>query len=383
MFGKSARKITGVLAGLILLTGCGNSDDIIDRSSSESNNTTNTEETDLAYPNFPHNFVYEDGNVKFNCKVDIDADLKKEKVYTATANQCEINVDNAFNELYSQIADYDTYEYEEKNEYGNTVKTATYVDKNETTFSYGPMTSKLSFMKRDKMPYILSAFRLDESYGDYNADIYSTENQLEFATKEEIYTNLTTLFEKINAPTEYNYKAYALDHEILKSQEKHEDMDGNDDKSSYKAEWSSADDSYYFVMRQCYEKLPVYHVYADIFSMETDINTPVQAVVSTEGLESLDIEKIFSFSEKKEVERLVSFDEVAATVSNKYNQISGTGTYEITSAGLYYYVDLSSGSGTYKMYPCWILKGTEVKSDATSNIQVIINAQTGEEIIPS
>ena len=157
------------------------------------------------------------------------------------------------------------------------------------------MSSKLSFMKRDKMPYILSAFRLDESYDDYNADMYSTESQLKFATREEIYANLITLFEKINAPTEYNYKAYALDHEILKSQENHEDMDGNDDKSSYKAEWSSADDSYYFVMRQCYEKLPVYHVYADIFSMEADINTPVQAVVSTEGLESLDIEKIFSF----------------------------------------------------------------------------------------
>ena len=194
--------------------------------------------------------------------------------------------------------------------------------------------------------------------------------------------HLITLFEKINAPTEYNYKAYALDHEILKSQENHEDMDGNDDKSSYKAEWSSADDSYYFVMRQCYEKLPVYHVYADIFSMEADINTPVQAVVSTEGLESLDIEKIFSFSEKKEVEGLVSFDEVAATVSKKYNQILGAGTYEITSAELYYFVDLSSGAGIYKMYPCWILKGKEVKSVGTSNIQVIINAQTGEEIIP-
>ena len=135
-------------------------------------------------------------------------------------------------------------------------------------------------------------------------------------------------------------------------------------------------------MRQCYEKLPVYHVYADIFSMEADINTPVQAVVSTEGLESLDIEKIFSFSEKKEVEGLVSFDEVAATVSKKYNQILGAGTYEITSAELYYFVDLSSGAGIYKMYPCWILKGKEVKSVGTSNIQVIINAQTGEEIIP-
>lgn len=374
--------IIGVIFALILLNGCGNSEDTIDRNSLQGNNASNTEGYDIVYPEFPESFEYEDGNLQFNCKVNINADLKTAKVYTATANQCKINVDNAFNELYSQIVNYDIYEYEQKNEYGENVKTATYVDKNETYFSFGPMSSQLSFMKMDKMPYINSAFRLDEEYEDYNADTYSTDNQLMFATREETYTNLMTLFEKIGAPTEYRYKAYALDYNTLKSEEKHEDMDGNIDSSSYKEEWSSADDSYYFVLRQCFEELPCYHIYADVFLMESDMNTPVQAVISAEGIESLDIEKIFSFSDKEIVTSMLSFDEVAKAVAYKYNQILGSGTYEIATAELYYYIDLSSGTGVYNVYPCWILKGKELQTDKTSNIQIIINAQTGEEILP-
>lgn len=371
-----------VFAILILMTGCGNSDSAIDSNSLKNENKNNAESDALKYPNFPENYEYKDENVKFDCNIEISTDLKTKKIYTATANQCEINVDNAFNELYSQIVDYETYEYEEKNEYGNTVKTATYVDRNETSFSFGPMSSKLSFMKMDKIPYILGAFRLDESYDDYNANLYSTESQLSFATREETYSNLMTLFQKIGAPTEYKYKAYALDHNTLKSEEKHEDMDGNIDNSSYKTEWSSVDDSYYFVMRQYFEEIPVYHVYADIFSTESDMNTPVQAVISSEGIESLDFEKVFCFSDKKAVTNMVPFDKVTTAVANKYNQILGTETYEITSAELYYYVDLSSGTGTYDVYPCWILKGNELQNDDKSNIQIIINAQTGEEIIP-
>lgn len=381
--GKEMKKyFVGLLSIVLLLTGCSNSTPSTDTDPTQSEIEYTTEVEELTYPNFPERYEQEDGNVSFNCTIKISTDLNTKKLYTATANQCELNVTAAFNELYSQIADYETYEYEEKNEYGNTVKTTTYVDKNETSFSYGPMSSKLSFMKMDKMPYILAAFRLDESYDDYNADLYSTESELAFASREETYTDLMTLFQKIDAPTEYAYKAYALDQDTLKSQEKHEDMNGNNDPSSYKTDWSSTDDCYYFVMRQCFEEIPVYHVYADIFSMESDMNTPVQAVISSEGIESLDIEKIFSFSNKKTVTNLMPFDKVAASVSYKYNQLSEVGTYEITSAELYYYVDLSSGTGTYDVYPCWILKGTELQNSDSNNIQIIINAQTGEEIIP-
>lgn len=370
-----------ILLIVILVSGCAYNSPENEESSTQSESMSNTEQKTGDF-DFPEKLECEEGNVKFNCEVEIDANLKTEKIYTATASQCEINVENAFDELYSEITDYDTYEYEEKNEYGNTVQTATYVDKNETSFSFGPMSSKLSFMKMDKMPYILSAFRLDESYDDYNANLFSIENQLSFATREETYSDLITLFEKIGAPTEYKYKAYALDYNTLKTEEKHEDMDGNDDQSSYKKEWSSDDDAYYFVMRQCFEKLPVYHVYAEIFSTEADMNTPVQAVISSEGLESLDIEKIFTFTDKKEVINMVSLDDVVTTVSNKYNQILGDGTYEITYVELYYYVDLSGETGTYEVYPCWILKGVEMKNDGESNIQIIIDAQTGEELIP-
>ena len=244
-------KLVWILLVMFFISGCSYKNTDNEESFFQSESVVNTDQKTGNF-DFPEKIDYEENNVKFNCEVKIDANLKEEKVYTATANQCEINVENAFEELYSQITDYETYEYEEKNEYGNSVKTATYVDKNETSFSFGPMSSKLSFMKKDKMPYILSSFRMDESYDDYNADSYSVESQLEFETREEVYAVLIRLFEKIGAPTEYKYKAYALNYETMQAEEIHEDMDGNDDNSSYKEEWSSADDSYYFVMRQCF-----------------------------------------------------------------------------------------------------------------------------------
>ena len=46
---------------------------------------------------------------------------------------------------------------------------------------------------------------------------------------------------------------------------------------------------------------------------------------------------------------------------------------------MYYYVDLSSGMGTYDVKPVWILEGNE---KGGKNIQIILDAQTAEEILP-
>ena len=47
---------------------------------------------------------------------------------------------------------------------------------------------------------------------------------------------------------ETDYTGYALDYETMQTQEYYEDMDGNIDKSQYKAQWSGADDCYYSIL---------------------------------------------------------------------------------------------------------------------------------------
>lgn len=176
---------------------------------------------------------------------------------------------------------------------------------------------------------------------------------------------------------ETDYTGYALDYETMQSQEYHEDMDGHIDKSQYKPQWSDADDCYYFYINQIYRGLPLYHVYNQVFGDAGDINAPIQAVVSGEGIEWLNIEKVFTLSDEQGGVFLADMDAVVKTAADKYNQIPGDVTYEMTKAELYYYVDLSSGMGIYDVKPVWILSGSETGGKA---IQIIIDAQTAEKV---
>lgn len=108
----------------------------------------------------------------------------------------------------------------------------------------------------------------------------------------------------------------------------------------------------------------------------------MQAFVSQNGIEYLNLEKVFDISEEKTGVQLLLIDAIAETVANKYAQILGSSTYEMTNAELYYYVDLSSGMGVYDVKPVWIIKGMEESGEKQQAIQVIIDAQTAKEIVP-
>lgn len=158
----------------------------------------------------------------------------------------------------------------------------------------------------------------------------------------------------------------------------YEDMNGHIDKSQYKPQWSDADDCYYFFINQIYRGLPLYHVYNQVFGDAGDINAPVQAVVSGEGIEWLKIEKVYALSDEQDGVSLADIDAVVKTVADKFNQVLGDTAYEMTKAELYYYVDLSSGMGTYDVKPAWILSGYQ---KGGKKMQIIIDVQTAEEIL--
>lgn len=330
---------------------------------------------------FPERYDGTIGNVTFKMDIVVGSNLTESSVVTAKASMQRVNQEKAFQLFFSGIETYDTYDYEEKDEYGENAHTVYYVSPEETTLAYGPCSSKFDYMERDLMPYILHAFVpfWDERY---NADLYSAEAQLSFMTREEAFEMIQNALREMDIEIEADYKGYALDHETMQSQEHYEDMDGNIDRSQYKASWSEADDCYYFFINQTYRGLPLYHVYNKIFTDAADVNTPIQGVVSREGIEWLNIEKVFAVTGEQDGVLLADMDAVAGAAADKYNQILGESTYEMTKAELYYYVDLSSGTGTYDVKPVWIITGRESSGQTEKNIQMIIDAQTAKEIIP-
>lgn len=327
---------------------------------------------------FPAEFNETIGDVTFSMDVIANADMKDGFAKTAKAQMQKVNREKAFQLFFSGIEIYDTYDYEEEDEYGKTAHQVTYVSPEETTLAYGPEASKFDYMKRDLMPYVLNAFVpfQDERY---NADLYGTEEQLSFMTREEAFHTILNALKEFDIGIEANYIGYALDHETMGSQEYHEDMDGNIDKPQYKAQWSSADDCYYFYINQTYKGVPLYYAHNEDCADTEDINAQIQAVVSEEGIEWLNIDKVFTVSEEQNGVLLADMDAVVKTAADKCNQILGEAAYEMTKAELYYYVDLASGKGTYDVKPVWILTGSERDG---KGIQIIISAQTAEEIVP-
>lgn len=327
---------------------------------------------------FPESYSETIGNVTFHMDVVVNADLTAGSVVTAKAQMQKVNQEKAFSLLFGSIEKYDTYDYEEEDEYGRDAHSVTYVSPEETTLACGPESSKFDYMERDLMPYVLNAFVpfQDERF---NADLYSRSAQLSFMTREAAFETVQKVLGEIEIAIEPIYVGYALDHETMQSQEYHENMDGNIDRSQYKAQWTDADDCYYFYINQTYKGLPLYHVYNQVFQDAADYNAPIQAVVSGEGLEWLNIEKVFAVSNEQGNVSLADLEAVMQTAADKYNQLLGGSTYEITKAELYYYVDLPSGKGTYDVKPVWILTGNE---KGGKDFQIIIDAQTAEEIVP-
>lgn len=374
------------------LFGCGNMEeeravenktpDVQNETSSEMEETYVENDISDAEFTFPESYNNTMGNVDFKMAVIVDADLAGEPPITAKARMLKVNEDQAFRSLFSGNDNYEVYSYEEKNEYGEKVNTATYVTPEETTLSYGPLSSQMSYMQRDLMPYIRSSFVLDPADERYNADLYSTEEQLPFMIREDAFQIIDKILTEMGIEFKHSYTGYALDYNCMQSQEYHEDMDGNIDQANYKDQWSASDEGYYFCINQIYRGLPLYHVYCEIFTDMADVNAPIQAFISKDGIEYLDIEKIFEISDEGMSIPLAAVDVIAETVANKYNQILGNATYEITEAKLCYYVDLSSGAGIYDVKPVWIVRGIEKSEQKEQGIQAIIDAQTAKEIIP-
>lgn len=327
---------------------------------------------------FPENFSETIGNVTFNMDIIVNSGLTEDSVVTAKAQMQKVSQEKAFELFFSDIATYDTYDYEEEDEYGKMAHSVTYVSPEETTLTFGPVSSKLEYMERDLMPAVRNTFVTFED-NRYNADLYSTEGQLSFMTREEAFATVQKTLQALDINMETDYTGYALDHETMQTQEYYEDMNGNIDKSQYKVQWSGADDCYYFYIDQIYRGLPFYHVYNKVFGDAGEIHAPVQAVVSAEGIAYFEIEKVFAVSEEKGGVSLADMDMVVKTAADKFNQVLGDTDYEITKAQLYYYVDLSSGMGIYDVKPAWILSGSE---KGGKKMQMIIDAQTAEEILP-
>lgn len=323
-------------------------------------------ETDGTNIEFPKEYKLETDNVKFNTEVIVSDEVRKSGMSVITASLQKIDAEKAYETLMGNTEIRDKGENDNQLWYegiNNEILTI-------TPYSLGYSTKFFA--------YVSNAFRLQQGYSDYNAYKYSVEDELGFATREQAFEIIKSTLGNIGVDIDEQYSCFTLDHKIMQEEEYVTDIDGNIDTEYYKDVWTEDDDSYYFIINQRYKETPTYHVFYDAFPLAAEENAPIQVVYNKNGIQFLQIEKVFEFSEDNGVYNLKSFSEIAQVLQNKYGMLLGNSTYEVNSAKLYY-MENKIAENQYEILPVWIFRTME--SSTGKILQDVVNAQTAEEII--
>lgn len=227
---------------------------------------------------------------------------------------------------------------------------------------------------------IYGAFRL---YSNYNADKYSKNTVMETGDPQTIFD---TVLKSINGVgyqlEEAGYDYYALDHETMAKEYRAFDKTGRE-LSTDNLSWGVEDDSYFFTAVQQHEGLPVYFGSQD-FPEDEENNRPVQVLYSANGIERLEVSRLYSFSEPGEAVSLLDFDIVAETVAKKYGDVTGA-SYMVKRAELYK-MPAKLADGTYDVKIVWLFEVTEsgVDSDTGKEYEytqyMFVDATDGTEV---
>ncbi len=180
--------------------------------------------------------------------------------------------------------------------------------------------------------------------------------------------------------TAYDY--YALDHETMEKEYRAFDKSGQE-LGADTLSWGAENDCYFFTAVQQHEGLPVYFGSQD-FPEDGESNRPIQVLYSADGIERLEVSRLYSFSEPGETVSLLDFGTIAETVSKKYGDVIGA-SYTVKRAELYKMPVKQAGS-TYDIKIVWLFEVTEsgVDSDTGKEYEytqyMFVNAADGTEV---
>lgn len=213
---------------------------------------------------------------------------------------------------------------------------------------------------------------------NYNMDKFSTTENLEFMTREKVIKWVKEQLQHININLgDIEYNCYAMKHEQLKKYEKHYDVEGNDDKVSYKKKWSGKDDCYYISIRQKVNGIVEYHKFEGEFQNYEDSKASVVAIVSKRGFEYVEITSAYDFKNVNKTVSIKSPQDILDNISTQYSNIVGEEKYNIMSFKLCYYTNVQKNDNVIPIYECYMF---EKNKNGIDRLQLLFDASTGEEL---
>lgn len=358
--------------------GCGEESFRADAENEISAEDTAQTERDVPQPDFPERFEETIDGVVFDMDLRISEEADMENLHTMTAALQQPDIEK----VKAVFAEGKTIVDEQK-ETGSgedgmefPCYTANYEDdtflniSTNVTYSHTPVFEKIN-----------GAFRL---YSHYNAERYAKDAVLEAGDPEMMFERVLKNirdagYELENAAYDY----YALDHETMAEEFMMLDKTGEALRTEG-ISWGAEDDCYFYTAVQLQEGLPIYFGSQD-FPEDEESNRPIQALCSADGLERLDISRLYSFSEPEDAVSLLDLDTVVKTVSKKYADIIGP-SFTVKRAELYK-MPVKSADRTYDVKIVWLFEVLETGNDSDTGEKyeytqyMFVDAVDGTEVL--
>ena len=301
-----------------------------------------------------------------------------------TAKRAGYDMDLAYDEFFKDREVGEIHEGDVLGDNGKMLKSKDYVGTSKEYFHINgeSLTFSLPFSN-----YILRCVYPESGRSRYNLDKYELNGELEFMSGEDVYKEILAVLNRIGFGLDMDFipSIYAMDYKILEQEEYASDMYGNEDTSKYKESWNEQDSCYFCFVRQKIEGLPLYYVYGDVMKNVEACYTGVEVIYSKEGIQRLDIDKLFEVnpSEEKNPVSLLTLDELTEKVESQHEMIISDDAFEVNKMALYMMAQKNT-ENSYDIFPVWILFMDQIQMDGGEEIrtplQSVVDAETGEII---
>ena len=362
---KKIRGFSLILCACSVLAGCNKS--AVDIKEKAGEEIVSMEEAEDSFPE-KYEKTSDSGKVKFNCEPEVPENIKGQAISTVDVKGL--------------------YRCDREKAWTIFGEGKEIIEKPEITVSEG----------REPYDYYLFAngesLGIDDgiAYGSSNSKYYLNigvtnpdnqavfeETEVSFKSGEECITELKKMIDELGYNQEdFIFACYPLSFQTMKNLEEQYLQEDYLTEEKRKESWSQEDDAYFIYAYQKYEDIPVFHEMMSIarsMAYDTPDNAPVQAIYSTRGIENLNISGVYEFEKGKQQVTLKPFEDIAAVVEEKFENILNDAEYEVTRAKFYERVYLDEGQ-KYKVDPIWYF---EVVENNISKSVTLINAETGKE----
>lgn len=363
------------LLSVVLLAGCdSNRQNINTAALNKASEKNAAEETALTFPD-----VYEedvDETLSFHASVVPPIGLQTKNMEIQLSYKA-VDFDIALDELFTDVGIIKREEMILQPE--NSLYQSAYGEQDEVISN----SIGMFYMEKTHWAKARNAIELSQKDLAYNAELYSVPQDFGFGTAEEAWESLQQTLHKFGVKTELKPTIFYMDYDTMaKEDRKNKDRDDLRRKEEDKI-WSEDDNGYYISAVQCINGNTVFSniYYGNGIEGEAD-SANVLAFIDKSGIQMLEISRIIS--EVKDTDRyweMLPFQSIVDAVKKRF-ALTITGDKVDIKKFQFSYLTEALDDEIYRLLPVWFCNYEQIGIDDNVRMrQLIINAETGEEVI--